>query len=203
MKDKLTPTTDTLLEETFQHWTGGKDAIQSRISIYEKIRDIPYAVLPELVDAERYTDILTLGRGSCTPKHFLLCNLFQRLGLLVLFAVYPFRWIDNAEVVDSYPQPLKKLTGGLPMSHHLACRVEIGGRLVLVDATLDSPLGKAGLPVNHHWDGFSDTLLPMMPCGEEQLYHPSEAYLMEPRSGKPWLEFYTGLNAFLEKVRQS
>jgi hypothetical protein len=192
-----------LLEETFQQWTEGKDAVRARISIYEKIRDIPYALVPELVDAEKYIDILTLGRGSCTPKHFLLCNLFQRLGLLVLFAVYPFRWIENAEVVDNYPQPLKKLTEGLPMSHHLACRVEIGGRLALVDATLDPPLAKAGLPVNSHWDGFSDTLLPMTPCGEEELYHPSEAHLMEPHSGQPWLEFYAGLNAFLEEVRHS
>jgi len=194
---------DTLLEETFRQWTEGKDTVTARISIYEKIRDIPYALIPELVSAERYVDILTLGRGSCTPKHFLLCNMFQRMGLLVLFVVYPFRWIDNTESVSNYPETLKRITEELPMSHHLACRVDIGGRLVLVDATLDLPLEKAGLPVNHNWDGFSDTLLPMTPCGEEELYHPSEAHLMEPRSGHGWPEFYAGLNMFLEGVRHS
>jgi len=199
----LSIATDAIVDEKFQQWTRGKDAVEARISIYERIRDIPYAVIPELIDAERYADILTLGRGSCTPKHFLLCNMFQRLGILVLFAVYPFRWGERAEVLDEYPQQLGKLAEDLPLSHHLACKAEIDGRLVIVDATLDPPLGKVDLPVNRHWDGFSDTLLPMNPCGEEELYHPSEAHLMKPRSDRQWLEFYAELNACLEEVRRS
>ena len=67
-----------MVDEKFREWTSGKDAVQARISIYQKIRDIPYAVIPELNDAERYVDILRLGKGSCTPKHFLLGNMFQR-----------------------------------------------------------------------------------------------------------------------------
>ncbi|HEY41327.1 MAG TPA: hypothetical protein G4O18_05660 [Dehalococcoidia bacterium] len=195
--------TDALLEETFRQWTAGKDAIQARISIYEKVRDIPYAVIPELINPDRFADVLTLGQGSCTPKHLLLCNLFQRLGLMVLFAVYPFYWGDSSEVMVGNLEPVREMAQELPMSHHLACRVDIDGKLVLVDATLDPPLGKADLVINHEWDGFSDTLLPMTPCGEEQLYHPSEAHLMEARSGQQWLEFYTVLNACLERVRQS
>ena len=201
--ERLSITKDALLEKTFRQWTARKDAVQARISIYEKIRDIPYAVLPELNSAGRFADILALGRGSCTPKHFLLCNMFQRLGLMVLFAVYPFRWGEPAEVMVDSLEPLKKMTGKLPMSHHLACRVEIDGRLVLVDATLDLPLGKAGLVVNQKWDGFSDTLLPVTPLGEEQLFHPAEAHLMEARSGRQWLEFYAELNNCLELVRQA
>jgi hypothetical protein len=201
--ENLSTTAEAFLEETFRQWTAGKDAVRARISIYENIRDIPYAVLPGLNNTDRFADILTLRRGSCTPKHFLLCNMFQRLGLTVLFAVYPFRWGEPAEMMVGNLEPLREMTKALPMSHHLACRVEIDGRLVLVDATLDPPLGKAGMAINQEWDGFSDTLLPMTPCGEEQLYHPSEAYLIEVRSGQQWQEFYERLNNCLEWVRQS
>ena len=193
--------TDAILDDRFRQWTRGNDPVQARISIYEKVRDIPYAVLPDLIDAERYVDILKLGRGSCTPKHFLLGNMFQRLGLLVLYAVYPFRWGERAEVLDDYPQQLRELSRELPMSHHLACKVEIDGRLVLVDATLDPPLANAELPVNQKWDGFSDTLLPITPCGEEEVFHPLEAHLMQARYDEKSLAFYDELNACLEMVR--
>jgi hypothetical protein len=199
----LSATTDALLEDRFRQWTSGKDALQARISVYEHVRDIPYAVLPELISTANFTDILTLGRGSCTPKHLLLCEMFQRLGLMVLFAVYPFYWGDSSDIMIGILQPVKEIAGKLPMSHHLACRVEIDSRLVLVDATLDPPLAKADLVINQCWDGFGDTLLPMTPCGDEQLYHPSEAHLMEARSGQQWLEFYAKLNSCLEQVRQS
>ena len=141
---------------------------------------------------------LKIQIGSCTPKHFLLCNMYQRLGMLVLYAVYPFRWDDSN--LD-YPSNLKRLAEELPTGHHLACRVEIDGKLVLVDATLDLPLEKAGLTVNKRWDGISDTLLAMNPLGEEQLYHPSEAYLLKARYDEKQLTFYHKLNSFLEEVR--
>ncbi len=193
--------TDAILDDKFRQWTRGKNPVQARISVYEKIRDIPYAVLPDLIDSVRYVDILKLGRGSCTPKHFLLGNMFQRLGLLVLYAVYPFRWGERAEVLDDYPQQLRELSRELPMSHHLACKVEIDRKLVLVDATLDPPLANAELPVNQKWDGFSDTLLPMTPCGEEEVFHPLEAHLMQARYDEKSLAFYDELNACLEMVR--
>ncbi len=191
-----------MLDEKFRQWTQGMDAFQARVSIYQRIRDIPYAVIPQLVDAERYVDILKLGKGSCTPKHFLLCNMYQRLGLLVLFVVYPFRWDEGDETEFDYPPRLKKLAEELPTGYHLACKVEIDGKLVLVDATLDSALKNAGLAVNQDWDGVSDTLLPMNPCGEEQFYHPSEAYLMQAQYDGKSLAFYSELNSFFEEARR-
>jgi len=191
-----------IVDEKFREWTDGMDAVRARINIFEKIRDIPYAVIPELIDAEKYRDIISMNRGSCTPKHFLLCTMFQKLGMLVLFVVYPFWWGERAEIVEDYPEQLKNMARELPLGHHLACKVEINGRLVLVDATLDSPLKNIELPVNCSWDGFSDNLLPMEPCGEEQIYHPLEAYLMQPRSDERSLAFYAELNSCLQNIRQ-
>ena len=89
----------------------------------------------------------------------------------------------------------------MPVSHHIACKVEIGGKLILVDATLDPPLQKVGLLVNMSWNGKDDTVLPMTPCGEEELYHPSEAYLMRAIVDEQMLLFYEELNTCLEQIR--
>ena len=195
--------TSDILEEKFRQWVQGKDTARARVSIFENIRDIPYAVVPQHIDAEGYADILRLGRGSCTPKHFLLCNMYQKLGMLVLYVVYPFRWGEWHPAGMDYPPRLLSLAEDMPTSYHLACKVDIGDKLVLVDATLDSPLTKFDLPVNTHWDGVSDTVLPVNPCGEEQVYHPSEASLMQPRDfDRKSLAFYDELNCCLEEVRQ-
>ncbi len=193
-------TTD-IISRKLLEWTHGMSAEDARITIFYRIRDIPYAVLPELNDPERFVDIVKLNRGSCTPKHFLLCNMFQKIGLEVLYVVYPFLWGDFEAL---YPPELRDLARTMPMSYHLACKVDIQGNLVLVDATIDPALQKLGLPVNNKWDGFSETLLAMNPCGEEQLYHPSEARLMQPQNtDEKSLAFYNGLNSWLERVRRS
>jgi len=189
-----------IVDEQYLQWVEGKSPIEARISIYERIRDIPYAGVPELADPERYVEILTLGRGSCTPKHLLLCAMYQKLGLTVLFVAYPFRW-DDVEI--DYPRRLQELAQAMPTSHHLACKVELDSDLVVVDATLDPPLKRLGLPINEQWDGTSDTVFPVPPCGQEQIYHPSEAYGLRPRLDDASLAFYEELNRWLEKVRQS
>ena len=188
-----------IAEKKFRKWTTGRNGLGARVAVFEKIRDIPYAVVPELNDAHRYVEILTLGKGSCTPKHFLLCTMYQRLGLSVLYAVYPFRWAD---VEVPYPPELRRLAEALSIGYHLACKVEIEGRLVLVDATLDPALERMGLPVNRDWDGLSDTLLPIDPSGEEELYHPSEAASLRGQFDEASLEFYNALNRWLEELRK-
>jgi hypothetical protein len=189
-----------IAEEKFRHWTAGKAGVESRIPIFERIRDIPYAVISEQIDSMKYVNILRTNRGSCTPKHFLLSDMFRRLGLTVLYAVYPFRW-DEVEL--DYPPELRKLAKELPLSHHLACRVDINERLVLVDATLDPALAKLGLPVNVTWDGVSDTQLPLVPSGAEELYCHSEAGFIVPDLDDTSLKFYRGLNRWLDEVRES
>ena len=114
--------------------------------------------------------------------------------------VYPFRW-DEFESI--YPTDVGKLSKDMPLSYHLACKVDIDGRLVLVDATLDPALEKVGLPVNKDWDGITDTMLAIHPCGMEEIYHPSEAHLMQPRiTDNKSLSFYNGLNSWLEELRR-
>jgi hypothetical protein len=187
-----------VIEKKFREWTEGKNDIEARISIFEQIRDIPYATIPDLVDSERYVEIFSVGKGSCTPKHLVLCDMYQRLGFFVLYVVYPFRW-DEVEI--DYPPSLLKLARALPTSHHLACRVEINGELILVDATLDPPLKEMGLHVNEEWDGVNNTVLPINPCGEEEIHHPLEASLLTAQTNEKALAFYSGLNRWLDEFR--
>jgi hypothetical protein len=188
------------IDDKFEEWTRGRDAVEARTNVFEKIRDIRYAVVPEINSSRYYARILTVGRGSCTPKHFLLRDMYEKLGLAVLYVVYPFRWSDLE--VD-YPTWLRKLADAVPTSYHLACKVEIGGKLVLVDATVDSPLKKLGLPVNETWNGYDDMLLPVTPVGVEEVYHPAEVRDYAAQYGEASLEFFRQMNAWLDRVRET
>jgi len=188
------------IEKLFHELTEGKNGREARISVFERIRDIPYAIVPTLISAENYLEILNIGKGSCTPKHLLLADLYNKLGLTVLLAVYPFRWAD---IDIELPSRLEKQADSLPDDHHLACKVEIEGRLVLIDATVDTPLKILGLPVNETWDGKSDMSLPVNPSGDEQLYHPSEAECIHNVFiDDDHLVFFNSLNNWLSDLRQ-
>ncbi len=118
--------------------------------------------------------LLKAGKGSCGPKHYLLAEMYRKLNLSVVFATIAFSWNDPDL---RYPSELRKQAVRLPAAYHLACRVQIGCRWILVDATWDLPLGRAGFPVNDHWDGYSE-----MRCacetaevsGEDCILHPPE-----------------------------
>ena len=187
-----------ILDKTVREWTEGRNALEARINIFNKIRDIPYAIITEINDYDRFSDILKIGKGSCSPKHLLLCEMYQRLGISVLLAVYPFRW-DEVEL--DYPPKLMKLAQALPTSHHLACMVDIKGELVLVDATLDPALKEMGLLVNEEWDGVSNTQLAITPSGDVQIHHPSEAVYMTAQRDEESLAFYRELNRWLDAFR--
>lgn len=190
---------ETLVEDRFSEWTAGKTGRDALLAVYYKIRDIPYGILPELNSPAEYVRILELNMGSCTPKHLLLGKMFRCLGLNVLYVVYPYRW---AEFEELYPPELWKLALQMPPANHLACKLEVNGRFVVVDATVDPPLGRIGLPVNGIWDGESDTILPVLPLGDEEIYSEYEAELMPPPAVTPIQHsFYNGLNMYFQRVR--
>lgn len=144
-----------LVQSAFHEWIHGLDTRESMISIFSHIRDIPYSlVVPPNDSKTQLEQILIAGKGSCAAKHYLLAEMFRNLNLSVVYATFPFLWNDpNLH----YPLQLRTLAATLPVAHHLACRVQIGCSWVLVDATWDLPLAKAGFPVNGNWDGYSET----------------------------------------------
>ncbi len=165
-----------LVTARFQEWSRGPDPRQSLIPVFEHIRDIPYSLAVPITDPATAPErILELGKGSCGPKHYLLAEMYRRLGFDVVYATFPFLW-DDPDL--QYPPELRRLATGLPVSCHLACRVKIANRWVLVDATWDRPLKRAGFPVNMDWDGRSDTrcaVKPLRPAASAGFYRTAAA----------------------------
>lgn len=199
---------DELLAKKFAEWTKSLSAKSARISIYQHIRDIPYAIIPELRDPRTGPlDLIKMNKGSCVPKHFLMYLMMSELGLGVKYATYLFDWNDPA---IKFPSDLKKVVKNMPITAHLATKVEIDGKWTLVDATYDLPLKKGGFPVNELWDGVSDTKNAVIPIEEivheslqERLFFAGKRvgeYTDKERSA--YALFTKKLNYWLEELRR-
>jgi hypothetical protein len=150
------------------------------VSIFEHVRDIPFEIPsdPAMYDpATAPSLILQRGCGSCAAKHFLLAGMYRKLNVNVVFATFAFLWNDPGL---HYPADLRALAARLPVTYHLACRVQAGCRWVLVDATWDRPLRQAGFPVNLHWDGSSE-----MQCAVRSLKAPVRTAFCRTVSNEP------------------
>jgi len=201
-------TGEDIVSRKYDEWTGGKYSLEARVSVFEHIRDIPYAIVGELRDPDTGpAGILTMNRGSCVPKHFLLGRMFEKLGLEVKYASYLFSW-DDPRIL--YPGELRDLVRRMPLTAHLACKVKIEGTWVLVDATWDLPLGKMGFPVNKFWNGLADTENAVLPIAEvvhesleERVRYAAkkrESYTDDEK--RVYEELTIKLNAWLESVRK-
>lgn len=197
-----------ILDKKFLEWTKDLEPEAARISVFNHIRNIPYAIVPELRDPEVGTSgILELNKGSCQPKHFLLAAFFDRLNIPVKYVSYSFKWQDQPL---KFPDNFKEVLNGLPLSYHLSCKAYIEYKWVLVDATYDPALKIAGFPVNEEWNGLDDTKNAVIPIEEiiheslnervtyeftqKSRYNESEKLL----SG----EFVEKLNLWLENIRK-
>lgn len=199
---------DRLQAEKFAEWTKSLSARSARISIYQHIRDIPYAIIPELRDPKTGpSGMINMNKGSCVPKHFLMAAMMSELGLPVKYVTYLFDWNDPK---INFPTALRKVAKSMPITAHLATKINIDGKWTLVDATYDLPLKKAGFTVNESWDGVSDTLNAVTPS--EEIVHDSlqerlafagkrvSEYTDKERSA--YAEFAKRLNPWLEELRR-
>ena len=199
---------DDIIRQKFSEWTKGLNGQGARIAVFEHIRDIPYAIVPELRDPKRGPcGILEYNKGSCQPKHYLLALLFKEMGIIVKYATYPFKWKDCP---IKYPAEIKEIVNNLPSAYHLAAKAYLNNKWVLVDATNDLLLKKGGFPVNEKWDGASDTLNAVVPS--EEILHdtPEEriAYELSKRSlytekeKALYAQFIDKLNSWLVELRK-
>jgi hypothetical protein len=198
-----------LIEQAFSKWTEGLSGREVLAAVFAGIRDIPYYVDPGHFSVKKGASrMLADGRGSCFPKHYLLRWMCDKLGFKTANCLYGFYWKD---LKLDYPYNILSKASGLPVTYHLACRVFLDGKWVLLDATWDTALGNAGFPVNAVWDGKSDTVLGVTPLKEE---HSSgnideiyailrKKFLLYSEIEKRGLEEFTGdFNRWLEQVRK-
>ncbi|MBU0683579.1 MAG: hypothetical protein ABIH85_04615 [Candidatus Omnitrophota bacterium] len=150
--------------DIFIGWTKGLSAKESRIAVFEKIRKIPFVVVPELFRSKNNVmDILKKNEGFCISKQYVLAAMFQKLQLDVKYYICSFRWKDlNVE----FPVRLKNFAEQVPVTYHFACKVFLNEKWVFVDATWDSELKKVNFPVNEKWDGEKSTRNAVNPIEE-------------------------------------
>ncbi len=143
-----------------------KQTLQKRRKkLFEKVRDIPFAIRLELFDpSEAPEKMLVAGAGFCIPKHLLLGELFERMGHEIKWVVHAFNWKD---MPISYSGYLAEQVQKLPVTYHLSLEAKFSGSWKNVDATWDSALLKTDLPVNRDWDGDSATDLAVSSLGFE------------------------------------
>ncbi len=198
---------DDIVKRQLEEWSSGKDLRGAMIAVFEGVRDIPYEVVPHIRNSvEGPREILKYGRGSCTPKHFLLGQMFEALGVGVRYITFPFRWERGGL---EYPNELRELARAVPTEYHHAIQAKAGDRWVYVDATWDLPLEKVGAPVNRDWDGMSDTRIAV--DYDDEIVHASarerDEYVVRAKSAWTAEEnaaaerFVTNLNAWLRQVR--
>lgn len=196
-----------IVQETLSGWIEGADDRENRVRVFERVRDIPYAVVLEirnLSDGPR--EILKRNCGSCTPKHFLLGRMFELMGIDVRYVTFPFSWNQPRL---SYPPALRMLAEALPAEYHLALHARIDNRWTIVDATWDAPLAKHGFPVNESWNGTDDLRIALE--YQDMIVHERaeerEAYVKEAKTA--WRAednareavFVEKLNAWLASLR--
>jgi len=49
-----------IISEKFSQWAKGGNPLEARISVFQKIRDIPYAVIPEIIHPQKYLELLRI-----------------------------------------------------------------------------------------------------------------------------------------------
>jgi len=146
-----------IVTETFAHWTRGCDPMQSRIALFEHVRDIPYCYPATRDPAE----LLRVGRGSCSGKHYLLGELFRRLTVPVRHMICTHRFNESPLV---FPEPMQEiLRKNEIVDFHDYLQIEVDGEWIDVDATWERGLREFGFPVNEDWDGKSAMLLSVVP----------------------------------------
>ncbi len=197
-----------IIDNTFDEWTKGLASKEALISVFKHIRDIPYAIVPELRDPKRGTSgILELNKGSCQPKHFLLALLFNKLGIEIKYVTYSFKWQDQP---IKFPEDIARTMKNLPFVYHLACKANIDNKWILIDATHDLALEKGGFPVNKDWDGVSETKNAVTPV-EEIVHHSLEERVSYESDRKSlytdkekgqYEEFVEKLNLWLIQLRE-
>jgi hypothetical protein len=146
-----------IITETFATWTRGHDPLRSRIALFERVRDIPYCYPATRDPAE----LLQIGCGSCSGKHYLLGELFQRLELRVRHMICTHRFNESPLV---FPEPMQEmLRKNEIVDFHDYLQIEVDGDWIDVDATWERGLREFGFPVNEDWDGKSAMLLSVVP----------------------------------------
>jgi len=122
---------------------------------YNRIRKIHYKIVDIDYSLSNSNRLLDLNGASCTPKHIVLFDICQKLGLEVRVCVHEFQWTD---LTLDFPIHVDIFLKEFSSDFHTNLEVKIGNHWILVDATWDDALIDAGLPGTKEWNGIDSTM---------------------------------------------
>ncbi|MFF2228932.1 hypothetical protein ACFVV7_37065 [Streptomyces globisporus] len=167
--------------------------VAQRIRLFEQARAVPYGT----DGAHRGSELLTARCGDCLAKSDYLRTEFAALGL----AVRRVRWLYH--LPDS---PAEVMLLPSREDVHSAVEVNIDGTWVLVDATHDPALARAGFIVAD-WDGVTSTV-PAYHCagaiwreGDSDSEPVPNAHHDEPYNPAVGKRYRDAFNQWLREVR--
>lgn len=130
------------------------------VEIYHAVRNIPYGSTGERDPVK----VIANNLGSCSGKHELLRDLLRATGReaeVITMFTYFNRGIPSHPAM---PEELRTLVDGEAICdfHHYV-RTRADGGWIKLDATWHDALIPYGFPVNHEWQGGTDTVLAATP----------------------------------------
>jgi hypothetical protein len=144
-------------------WTRGLDPTAARVACFERVRDLPFRY-PSSRDPRA---VLEATAGSCSGKHYLLGEIYRRLGVPVRHMICSHRFNDSPLPFPDHMQDL--LDKNEVLDWHDYLQINVDGNWIDVDATWPQALRDFGLPVTDDWDGKSAMSLTVVPDEHEEL----------------------------------
>lgn len=155
-----------LPQQIINNWTGGQTLNQQVISLFEKIRDIPYGSIGSRDPFEVYRN----NTGTCSGKHELLKTLYHELGIQTQDYIAMHRFID---MPVQYPERIVEILKRSDIiDPHNFFKILVDEKWVTIDVTWDKPLHSYGFPVNENWDGKRDMQICVKPLTISQTNDP-------------------------------
>lgn len=137
-------------QNIIKKWTKNQSIEAKIITIFEKVRDIPYGSIGSRNPLEVYHK----NMGTCSGKHALLKVLYLELGIPVkdFIIMHSFN-----KLPITYPDIIKELLDKTTIiDPHNFIKIKRDNKWISVDATWDLSLKKYGFCVNENWDGKSN-----------------------------------------------
>src|SRR5215468_6444400 len=148
---------DDPIRAVFEEWTRGRDPVAARIALFEHVRDIPY----RYPASRNPVEVLASGGGSCSGKHYLLGEMFRRLGLPVRHMLCTHRFNESPLPFPEEMQALLRKNEIVDVHDYL--QIQVDSDWIDVDVTWELALRDYGFPVTESWDGKSSMILTVIP----------------------------------------
>jgi transglutaminase-like putative cysteine protease len=191
---------DDPIRAALAEWTQGHDSRSARIALFERVRDLRYRY-PASRDP---LEVLRAGSGSCSGKHYLLGELYRRLGIPVRNMICMHRFNESPLPFPDEMQDLLRKNEIVDLHDYL--QICVDGKWIDVDATWELPLRDYGFPVNEDWDGGTSMLLTVTPDEQEEVHgDPSKAKeerlaKLTPRQRTLRKQFLEALGRWLDEL---